>query len=417
MNMSDVYAKRNSFFLTPSPLISGLSWVFLAVGILGIGYGVSDGEITAKHIWGAILFNLFFFFSLGLGGMGFAAIQDVIGANWARPIKRIMESFSRFLFVALGIFLVFLFCAAFDLLGAGSVYSWIKDPAVVEHFYGKNIWLQKNFWLVRNIFIVIAIGLAARWQLSMVLPRDHELITGDKAKAEAMAHESKFKLKLWSSLVLLVYGVGLTFFGMDLIMSLSPLWFSTLFGGWQLAVAFQSLMAVLLIIMFMFKGTDIGSVIGQQQFHDVGKLMYGFSCFFAYLTFAHILTYWYGNVPEETEYFLHRLHEPYLSMVVYIPFVSFVIPLYLFMFKAAKWTGAIAIPMALIVLSGLWLANLVLVMPEVSTPEQFGSGILEFAVFLGFLGLFARCVFWFGKDHPMVGVADPLLADALRGGH
>lgn len=417
MNMNDVYEQRKSFFLDPGPMLSGLSWVFVAIGVLAIGYGISDSAITAKHIWGAVLFNLFFFFSLGLGGLGFAAIQDVVGAHWARPIKRIMESFSRFFFLALALFAFFIICVAFDLLGAGSVYSWVENPDVVKHFWGKKSWLVTEFWLVRNIVLLIAMALAARWQLSMVLPRDHVLLDGDRDKALKVAAEARFKLKLWSALVLLVYGIGLTFFGMDLIMSLSPLWFSTLFGGWQLAVAFQSLMAVLLLIMFMFKGTTIGSVIGQQQFHDVGKLMYGFSCFFAYLTFAHILTYWYGNVPEETEYFLHRLHEPWLSMVIYIPFVSFVIPLYLFMFKAAKWTGVIAVPMALIVLSGLWLANLILVMPETTTTEAFGFGLLEIAVFLGFLGVFARCMFWFGKDHPMVGIADPLLADALRGGH
>lgn len=417
MNMNDIYEKRNNFFLKPSPMITGLSTILLVIGAVAMGYGFYANPDNRQHVWGAFLFNLFFFFSIGLGGMAFSAIQDVVGAHWSRPIKRIMESFSFFVYLSIFMFIVFLIAVYGNILGAGDVYSWIKEPSVVEHFFGKNIWLQKNFMMIRSVFILAVIGLCVRWQLKMVLERDHILISGDRDKALAKANETKFKLRLWSGLVLIMYGFGLTFFGMDIMMSLSPLWFSTLFGGWQLAIMMQSLMATLLIIMFILKNTEIGTVFKRQQFHDVGKLMYGFSCFFAYLTFAHILTYWYGNVPEETEYFIHRLHEPWKSMLYFVAFSTFVIPLYLFMFKAAKWTALIAVPMALLVLSGQWITNLIVVIPEVTSPDNFNLGLLEVGLFLGFLGLFIKTILSFGKRHPMVGVADPLLAEALKGDH
>ena len=119
---------------------------------------------------------------------------------------------------------------------------------------------------------------------------------------------------------------------MDLIKSLAPLWFSTLWGGWQFAIMMQTLFASTLLVMFWQKKTAIGAMFNRQQFHDVGKLMHGFTAFFGYLTFAHVLTYWYANMPEETGYIATRVfEEPYKSLswvtltcVFVIPFVTLI---------------------------------------------------------------------------------------------
>ena len=195
----------------------------------------------------------------------------------------------------------------------------------------------------------------AMWQFKMSLKRDQLLLDGQDDAAHAFAQEAKTKVRFLSGPILVVYGLGLTFLGMDMIMSLSPSWFSTLWGGWQFAITMQTLMATLLLVMFAIKDTNVGKYIQRQQFHDVGKLMHGFTVFFAYLTYAHVLTYWYGNVPEETEYFIERLHEPWIYLVITIPIIGFVIPLYTLIFKAAKWTAVVAIPLALFILVAQWL--------------------------------------------------------------
>jgi hypothetical protein len=200
-------------------------------------------------------------------------------------------------------------------------------------------------------------------------------------------------------------------------MSLEPLWLSTLWAGWLFAIMMQTLMALLMVFMFTVKPSMIGSLIGRQQFHDVGKLMHGFTVFFAYLTYAHVLTYWFGNMPEETEYFLHRMHAPWLWIVLVAPLFSFVIPLYTMIFKAAKWTAAVAVPIAVLILAAQWFAYLVVVIPDVVDASQWKLPWVEMALFLGFLGLFLQTYFWFGKRFPMVGLADPLLPEALHGDH
>ena len=162
--------------------------------------------------------------------MAFSAMQDVIGAHWARPIRRIQEGFGAFVPVAIGLFFLFLIVVAADLGGAKSVYSWIKDPSILNHFHGKDSYLQPHWMYIRVGIILLLFLWVSSWQFKMSLKRDQLMIDGQDEAAHAFAKEAKVKVRFWSAPILIIYGVGFTFLCMDLIMSLSPLWFSTLWG-------------------------------------------------------------------------------------------------------------------------------------------------------------------------------------------
>jgi hypothetical protein len=424
MNINDLFEKRNDYYIRSSGVyMAALASLVVGLILLGVGFTVIPAP---EAVWGAYLFNLFFFFCLGLGGMVMSAIQDCVSAVWARPIKRIWEGFGVFIPVATVMFILFLVAIKFHLLGADKVYKWIVDPEMLHHFWGKKFWLVEDFLLVRGLFILSLLTLVSMWQLKQSVARDMLFVKGDKEAALKLGKENKVKLNFWSGGLLVIYGVCLTFFGMDMIMSLSPLWFSTLFGGWQFAIMMQTLFATTLLVMFALKGTAIGEFIFRQQFHDVGKLLFGFTVFFGYTTFAHILTYWYGNMPEETEYYIHRLHFPWQYFLWFVFFAGFVFPMYSLVFKGAKWNWWAAIPIATIVLVAQWCTNLVLVMPEVvptlsnapAVTEIYSKlPIAELGGFLFFLGLFFTTFLTFARKVPMVGLADPLLPDGVELSH
>ena len=94
---------------------------FVIIGIAAMAFGFSADMGT--RVWGAFLFNLFFFFCLGLGGMAFAAMQDVIGAEWGRPIRRIQEAFGAFVPVGIALFTIFLILTVAQVGPAADVYS------------------------------------------------------------------------------------------------------------------------------------------------------------------------------------------------------------------------------------------------------------------------------------------------------
>lgn len=414
MSTHDLYEQRKSFFLAPSQVLRGGIFLSLILGVVMLGLGFHTAPVRA---WGSFLFNLFFFFSIALGGVVFACMQDVIGATWGRPIKRIHESFGSFLPLAAVLFIIFLVCIYFNVGDAREVYKWIADPELVAEMPGKRQWLQLGPMIGRNIFAVLLIVGLSCWQLGLGLRRDRSLMEGKRQEADMLGAVAKAKLQYWSGPMLVVYAVAFSLVAFDLMMTLSPKWFSTLFAAWMFAIMMQTLLATLLITMFALKKTSLGSVMKQQQFHDVGKMLHGFTIFFAYLTYAHILTYWYGNMPEETEYYIHRLHGPWLCLIIIAPLLNFVLPLFVLIPKPSKWTAAIAVPLCYIILIAQWMVDLIVVIPEVTSAEDFHFPWIELGGLFSMTALFAICVVAFAKRNPMLAVADPLLPLALSEHH
>lgn len=415
MNTRQLYEIRNDLYLKPSANVRGAIVFCLVAGLAAIAFGFGSGQ--PERVWGSLLLNAFFFFAISLGGSAFAAMQDVIGATWGRPVIRIHEAFASFLPIAAAVFLLFFVAIKMDLGNARNVYSWIKDPQLIHHYWGKRSWLVENPMLIRDAVAIIAIVAIARWQIGMKVRRDAMFVAGEKEAAEQFGKEVQARLRYWSAPVLVAYSILFSLLCFDMLMSLAPTWFSTLWGGWNFAIMMQTLMATLLITMFAIRHTTVGSVLQRQQFHDIGKMMHGFTVFFAYLTYAHILTYWYGNMPEETEYFIHRLHAPWVYIVIAAPLMSFLIPLFALLPKVSKWTRGITVPLASLILFAQWLAYLLVVQPQVVEASAWKGPLLELGIGLGLLGAFMLAFLRFAGKTPMVAVADPLLADGLGEGH
>jgi hypothetical protein len=418
MSTHDLYEQRQNFYLTPSSTARGGIYFCVAAGLIAFfaGLFVQEGAL-ATRAWGGFLFNLMFFFAISLAGIAFSAMQDVIGAKWGRPVMRLHESFASFLPVAALMFVIFFACIMAKAGHANEVFRWIKDPSILEHLPGKRDWLKPGFMIGRDIFALVVILALALWQLRLKVAGDVALVRGDRAAAASLGEGARAKLRYWSGPILVCYALTFSLLVFDLTMSLSPTWYSTLWGGWSFAVMMQTAMAALLLAMYALKRTHIGQHIRRQQFHDVGKLMHGFTIFFAYLTYAHVLTYWYTNVPEETQYFFQRMQAPWLGILIVAPILSFVFPLFALLPKASKWTAGLTIPICSAILFAQWLAYLLMVIPEVAVPAQFQLPWIEVGTFLGFLGMFLSAVFWFGKRYPMLALSDPLLAESMHEAH
>ena len=400
------------YFLPITPIVKGAIVFCLLVGVTSLVYAYVSGD--ALRAWGSILASIFFFFTVALGGAAFGGMQDVIGALWGRPIKRLHESFASFLPLVFIFCLLFFLCIKFDLAEADKVYTWIHDHEVIHHYVGKRSWLIEDFMLARVLVLLGIVLACVYWQLSQGLRADLLLIKGETESARQLATSNRRRLRYWSAPLLVVYALCFTFICFDLTMSLAPKWFSTLWGGWNFAIMMQSLLAFLLLFMFALKETNIGKQVWVKQFHDVGKLLFGFTIFFAYLTYAHVLTYWYGNVPEETEYFIHRLQQPWLSLVIVLPLCNFLIPMLAFIPKASKWTSYVAIPVCVMVIIAQWATQVLVVAPELDREHTWQLPLIEFGAFLGTLGLFIACVSLFASKFPMLAISDPLLEEAKK---
>lgn len=406
MNLNELYDKRNDFFVGENKTVKNSLIALLVIGLAVLIYGFIQSPTRA---WGAILTSNVFFFFISLGGVLLGAMQDTVGAVWGRPIKRIHESFGQFFKISASIFILFFISVKFNILSAHDVYIWIREPEMLKDFPGKNVWLTENFFIVRNIIALAVMMALVTWSKRQNSLADNAFLAGKLSEAESLGELSRNRLRLWSGPILFAHGVLFTFVATDVTMSLSPLWFSTLWGGWSFAVLMQSLLSLILILLFFFRKASFGAFISRSQFHDVGKMLHGFTAFWGYLTFSHILTYWYGNVPEETEYFIHRLHAPWVGILIAVGIMAFVIPLFGLIPKKAKWTFGYTLPLAVIILTAQWLMHLVVVQPEVVPASSFGIPFVEVGTLLLFIGGFGFTVYRYGRKNLMVSLADPML--------
>ena len=419
--IENLYHQRNDFFFKGN--FAGytvLIAVFLS-SLLGFLYFAGDNPIKA---WGGFLLNNLFFYLLSIGGLIFGLIQDACKATWARPIKRFHEVFGVYFFVSSGLFIFFAFAIKYNLWHASYVYHWIAEPSILDHFPGKNSYLKLDFFFYRVVFITLTLVGVMFWVFRQNTLADRAFLRGKLVLASNISWLAAARLRFWSGPILFFTGILFTFLMIDITMSLAPLWFSTLWAGWLFAALMQIFLATIVIFLFLLKNKPMGKLISKAQFHDLGKFLLGFTCFFGYLTYAHVLTYWYGNIPEETEYFLHRLHDPWQQIIVFIGIFSFLVPLIALVPKPAKWTWYVTIPICLLIILSQWLVQIIVVLPQlIGGPNQltqntytlsFGSFASEFFGFLAFTSSFTLVIYLYGSFRPMVSLHDPLLIKYLN---
>jgi len=156
----------------------------------------------------------------------------------------------------------------------------------------------------------------------------------------------------------------------------------------------------------------MANVVGTEHFHDLGKLLFAFSVFWAYIGFSQYFLIWYGNIPEETIFFRHRLHGSWQAVSLLLAAGHFVIPFFFFMPRTVKRKpGLLAIGASWVLLMHAvdlyWL-----VMPSLH-PEGVAFGALDVAAFVAVGGIFFAVLSWLMLGSPLVPVGDPRLSESL----
>ena len=217
----------------------------------------------------------------------------------------------------------------------------------------------------------------------------------------------------------LVYGILYAFIlsliAFDLIMSLSPHWYSSLFGAaYFIGSLYTGLAALMILAGLSLRNFDLGQYLHPRQFHDLGKLILGFCLMTGDFFFTQFFVIWYGNMPEETEFVILRTRsvtwEP-LAWAVLI--VCFAIPFVVLLNRKVKMKPPAMVALSIIILVGMWMERFLLVAPSLWQGEHIPFGIPEILITAGFLGTVALCILLFLQRFPILPVADPLFREYL----
>ncbi|MGZ3697524.1 MAG: molybdopterin oxidoreductase [Bdellovibrionota bacterium] len=376
---------------------SGLMGLFAAMVLVGIGAFAFGLKSDPERAWAAYIHNHYFFMCLGLGGTFFAAIQWLTGAMWSAPVRRLSEAFTAYLPVALVTVAVLYF-------GIHHLFRWshpehVQGDLVLE---GKSGYLSPGFFMIRNL-IAVAVWIFFSWKLV------GNSVLQDTTKSQA----ETLKNRVLSPIFLVLFALTFTVASFDQLMSLDAHWFSTMFGVYCFAGLFYAnLASTCLLTLWLRSKGKLEGIVNDNHIHDLGKFMFAFTVFWAYIGFSQFMLIWYANLPEETEYYIRRFHENWFYVSVFLLVGKFMTPFFFLLPRDAKRrTGRLA-AVGIFMLFAQWVDVMWMVQPEFfKTGPQFG--MVEAGVLLGFAGLFGLAVSRFLSKHNIVAIGDPRLAESV----
>jgi hypothetical protein len=196
-------------------------------------------------------------------------------------------------------------------------------------------------------------------------------------------------------------------------MSLTPHWYSTMFGVYFFAGSFVGFIALLSVVAVGVREARLlDTVISPEHLHDVGKLLFAFTCFWAYIAFCQFFLMWYANLPEETVWYKARLEGSWKTVSVFLMAGHFVAPFFYLMGRTVKRKGAT------LAAGGAWLLAMHFldlywqVMPSLH-PDGLHVSALDVAAFLAVGGCFVAAAGWLMRRQALVPLRDPRLAESL----
>jgi hypothetical protein len=373
------------------PFIAGVVALLGAVACAILGPG------NPRQFFFSWLVSFLFFMTLALGALFFVLIQYASQGGWGIVLRRIGET--TFAMVPV---MAILFLPVW--LGLHDLYSWTV-PGAAEHdalLRWKAPFLNVPFFLIRAaLYFVIWSGIALLYYRGS---RRQDL-TGDPGVSA--------RLRRLAGPALIVLALTQSFAAIDWIMSLTPHWYSTMFGVYFFAGAFVGFIALLSVVVVAMRAAGLlETVISPEHLHDVGKFLFAFTAFWAYIAFSQFFLMWYGNLPEETIWYKARMAGSWLTVSLFLMAGHFAAPFFYLMGRTVKRKGAT------LAAGGAWLLAMHFldlywqVMPTLH-PEGFRPSVLDAAALLAVGGSFVAAAGWLMRRQALVPLRDPRLAESL----
>jgi hypothetical protein len=381
---------------TPSFQISNRArsgaFLLLALGLVAAIYGVVTNP---ERTWPNLLIDGFYVTSLGVSAMFFLAAQRATGARWSASLRRIPEAFMPVLPVAFFLIMVLFF-------GRHFLYVWSRPGAMADGpaIAGRAQYLQPA-WVYARMVIVFA-----AWFLFAWLFRRTSLQQDREAGQSLALHQ---KLTRYAVVFVPVFAFSITVGAFDWLISADPRWFSTMYAVYVFAGTFvQGIAAVTLAVVLLRERGPMRDSVSDHQLHDLGKMLFAFSTFWAYIWTCQYLLIWYGNIPEEVTHYVSRTNGPWLYLFALNLISNWVVPFIVLLSVRAKCTTKVLKFITVLILCGRWLDLYLLVTPSVWTVPRFG--LLEIAIAAGYLSILFLVFVRSASSAPLVPMHDPILA-------
>jgi uncharacterized membrane protein (UPF0136 family) len=389
------------------PKIVAVLRIFVVVGLLTLLAGMFG--FASQRVWISYLINFCFWSGLAQGAVVFSAAYRLTNGTWGETIRRVAEGFVLFIPLSILLFLLTFF-------GRHELWPWIEEP-----IKAKAAWLNEPFFFLRVTLYFSMMSLLS-WRYVSISIRPEVGLLKEQGLAPAsrwVGHVTrnwtdynseletrKAKLGPLVPILLIAYGGIYSFVGFDVVMSLEPHWYSTMYGWLYFAHAFDAAVAATIIVAILArKYFHLEDHVSTKQFYDVARLLMGLCMLAGGFYWSQYLVTWYGNLGEEIERFILRFdHAPWPPFQWAVIILLYFFPIVVFLSRAVKEKMRALAAIASIILAANWLYQFIEIAPSLWKQDTPPLGLVELGITLGFLGAVGLCWLAYARVVPLVPV-------------
>lgn len=390
-------------------------WGKLALGIGGVAMlaWLVGSYINLEQGLRSWLLGFIFWGGIAVGSLGLLMLQYLTGGAWGVVSRRIFEAGTRTLPL---VAILFIPIAA----GVTHLYHFTHlDPATDKIIAHRGWYMEWKWWIVRAVVYFILFFIIKHFLLKWSDAQDK---TSTVSEANGLlARASRF-----CGPTMVVYALVVTFAVVDWVMMLDPHWFSTIFGllfviGWGLScISFT-----IALLAALSDKAPLNRVLGKRHFHDLGKLMLAMVMVWAYFNFSQFLIIWSGNIPEETPYYIRRMHGGWGVMGIVLVVLHFAFPFLTLLQQDFKRRAKGLALLAIFILTIRIVDMYYLIGPSDRVHSVAEGGVdpavftlhwLDIAAPIAIGGIWLWFFFTRLASRPLVPVQDPYLENAINHG-
>jgi hypothetical protein len=332
------------FSLSKASKLTGILIGFAVLGLLGSAYFAFTSIEAFAYSW---LYAVFIGFTFVAGGVFWILLHNASNSGWGVSLRRLFEH--------LGLLALPLGVLALPLIlipqAREALWEWTGIHAEASHHVNADApttydalhhmaesdphihplvekygFLNMGFWYFRFFAYFLILWHIARSLRRFFIKQE---IDGDiKHTMSARAFSCRW---------LLFYALTVTFAAVDWIMALDYTWFSTMWGVYHFAgCAWSSMALMILIVTYLRSIGYLHQVVSEEHYHLMGKLLFAFTVFWAYIAFSQYFLIWYANIPEETRFYFIRNTGAWRNVSIFIVVGHFILPFLLLLSQPRK---------------------------------------------------------------------------------
>ena len=355
--------------------LSRLAYIGLFISLVTAATALSTQRSRFIH---AYFVATGFLTTIGLGGLFFVLLHHLVKSRWSVLACRHMQSVANLLPWCMALFLP-------NLLWAREIFPWMNPSGAANLAATDHIGYMKT----AGFFVRTAIYFLVWTCLVWAYKNPKSQIEGSRESERHL-----YWCRRMSGPAMVLFGVTTTFASFDWFMSLQPNWHSAIFGVYIFAGAVTAALSVL--ALFTIQLERLGVVRESSNVsarHDIGKLLFGFVFFWAYIAFSQYLLIWYAGMRTEISFFSLRLNTHWLPLTLWLAALQFVFPFVVLISATAKRSPLVLFITSLVVIVAHALDIFWLVIPALES----GHSHLGFADVAPTVLAFSSLLLVFGK--------------------